>query len=155
MLRKAQIEDIKEIHTLINVSASQGEMLPRSLGELYDNLRDFFVYEEKGKVLGACALHVCWEDLAEVRSLCVTEESRYRGYGKNLVKACVDEAKLFRIKRIFVLTYQVDFFRKQGFGDIDKGELPHKIWSDCIKCPKFPECDEVAMIMLVRNNTVQ
>ena len=95
MLRKALIEDIKEIHTLINVSASRGEMLPRSLGELYDNFRDFFVFDDGGKVLGACALHVCWEDLAEIRSLCVTEERRYRGYGTNLVKACVDEAKEF------------------------------------------------------------
>jgi amino-acid N-acetyltransferase len=147
MLRKAGIEDMKKIHGIINFSASRGEMLPRSLGELYDNMRDYFVYEENGSILGTCALHICWEDLAEVRSLCVVESSRKKGIGEMLVNACLEEAKRFNIGRIFLLTYQEEFFKKCGFKPVDKKELPQKIWSDCIKCPKFPECDEVAMIL--------
>jgi amino-acid N-acetyltransferase len=146
MLRKASIKDIKKIHSIINTSASSGEMLPRSLGELYDNMRDYFVYEDKGKVLGTCALHICWEDLAEIRSLCVAESSRKKGIGRMLVDVCIEEAKQLNIPRIFLLTYQDMFFTKCGFILVDKKELPQKIWSDCIRCPKFPECDEIAMI---------
>jgi amino-acid N-acetyltransferase len=146
MLRKASIKDIKKIHSIINTSASRGEMLPRSLGELYDNMRDYFVYEDKGKVLGTCALHICWEDLAEIRSLCVAESSRKKGIGRMLVEVCIEEAKQLNIPRIFLLTYQDMFFTKCGFILVDKKELPQKIWSDCIRCPKFPECDEIAMI---------
>jgi amino-acid N-acetyltransferase len=146
MLRKASIKDIKKIHSIINTSASSGEMLPRSLGELYDNMRDYFVYEDKGKVLGTCALHICWEDLAEIRSLCVAESSRKKGIGRMLVEVCIEEAKQLNIPRIFLLTYQDMFFTKCGFILVDKKELPQKIWSDCIRCPKFPECDEIAMI---------
>jgi amino-acid N-acetyltransferase len=146
MLRKASIKDIKKIHSIINTSASSGEMLPRSLGELYDNMRDYFVYEDKGKVLGTCALHICWEDLAEIRSLCVAESSRKKGIGRMLIDVCIEEAKQLNIPRIFLLTYQDMFFTKCGFILVDKKELPQKIWSDCIRCPKFPECDEIAMI---------
>jgi amino-acid N-acetyltransferase len=145
MLRKASIKDIKKIHSIINASASSGEMLPRSLGELYDNMRDYFVYEDHGKVLGTCALHICWEDLAEIRSLCVAESSRKKGIGKMLVHVCIEEAKNLKIPKIFLLTYQDVFFAKCGFTSVDKKDLPQKIWSDCIRCPKFPECDEIAM----------
>lgn len=146
MLRKASIRDIKKIHSIINASASSGEMLPRSLGELYDNMRDYFVYEDHGKILGTCALHICWEDLAEIRSLCVAESSRKKGIGRMLVDVCIEEAMRLEIPRIFLLTYQDMFFVKCGFNVVDKKELPQKIWSDCIRCPKFPECDEIAMI---------
>jgi amino-acid N-acetyltransferase len=149
MLRKASIEDIRKIHALVNQSASTGEMLPRSLGELYDNMRDYVVYGEDGIVLGTCALHICWEDIAEIRSLCVVETARMRGIGRILVDACIEEAKSLTIKRLFVLTYQENFFAKCGFSPADKKKLPQKIWSDCIRCPKFPECDELAMIMTV------
>jgi len=148
MLRKAGIKDIKKIHGIINLSAGKGEMLPRSLGELYDNMRDCFVYEEDGNVVGAGALHICWEDLAEIRSLCVLEPSRGRGIGRKLVNACLEEAHNLKIVRIFLLTYQEEFFKKCGFQTVDKKELPQKIWSDCIKCPKFPECDEIAMVKI-------
>lgn len=149
MLRKARISDIKAIHELINRCAGRGEMLPRSLAELYDNIRDYLVYEEKGQIAGTCALHICWEDLAEIRSLVVSEEMRLRGIGQALVEACLVEAKEFRIERVFLLTYQEAFFRKQGFILTDKKELPQKIWTDCIKCSKFPQCDESAMIKMV------
>lgn len=145
MLRKASIRDIRKIHAIINGSAASGEMLQRSLGELYDNMRDYYVYEERGEVVGTCALHICWEDLAEVRSLCVVESSRKKGVGRMLVGACINEARGLGILRIFALTYQDVFFGKCGFRVVDKKELPQKIWSDCIRCPKFPECDEIAM----------
>jgi amino-acid N-acetyltransferase len=148
MLRKARIKDIDAIHQLINSCASRGEMLPRSLAELYDNVRDYFVYSD-GKsdgIEGACALHICWEDLAEVRSLAVLEGSRRRGAGKGLVAACLDEARQFGISTVFVLTYRNDFFAQFGFTEVEKAELPHKIWTDCVKCPKFPHCDEIAMV---------
>ncbi len=149
MLRKAGIKDIKQIHSIINISASKGEMLPRPLGELYDNIRDYFVYEKDGGIVGAGALHICWEDLAEIRSLCVVEPFRGKGIGRTLVNACIDEAQSFNVERIFLLTYQDGFFKKCGFSFVDKKELPQKIWSDCIRCPKFPECDEIAMIRIV------
>lgn len=147
MLRKASIEDIRKIHALVNQSAATGEMLARSLGELYDNMRDYIVLEEEGNVLGTCALHICWEDIAEIRSLCVVEAVRMKGIGRKLVEACIEEARSLALKRVFLLTYQEAFFTKCGFHPADKKELPHKIWSDCIRCPKFPECDELAMIM--------
>lgn len=149
MLRKARISDIKAIHELVNKCASRGEMLPRSLAELYDNVRDYLVYEDHGNIIGTCALHICWEDLAEIRSLAVSEGMRRRGIGRELVEACLAEAKEFQIGRVFLLTYQEAFFRKVGFILTDKKELPQKIWTDCIKCSKFPECDEAAMIKMV------
>jgi amino-acid N-acetyltransferase len=147
MLRKAHISDVTAIHRLVNSCAERGEMLPRSLAELYDNMRDYFVYVDEGHdaVSGACALHICWENLAEIRSLCVVESSRRRGIGHDLVKACMDEALEFGIEKLFVLTYRNDFFRGFGFEEVEKTELPQKIWTDCIKCPKFPQCDEIAM----------
>ncbi len=150
MLRKARISDIPAVHRLINACAAREEMLPRALGELYDNMRDYFVCEESGEVAGACALHICWENLAEIRSLCVVESQRHRGIGRALVQACMEEAKQFDIRDIFVLTYKVDFFRSFGFEEADKKDLPQKIWTDCIKCPKFPLCDEVAMTTRLR-----
>jgi amino-acid N-acetyltransferase len=148
MLRKARISDIKAVHRLINDCAAKGEMLSRSLAELYDNMRDYFVYEEQGEVTGACALHICWEDLAEIRSLCVIPEFRGRGIGRHLVNACLEEAREFSVGRVFLLTYQEEFFGKYGFRPVDKTELPQKIWTDCVKCAKFPMCDEIAMIRM-------
>ena len=147
MIRKARISDVKEIQKMVEVYAQKGEMLPRSLSELYDNLRDFYVLEENGILSGVCALHICWDDLAEVRSLVVAEGHTRKGIGRQLVTACVDEAREFGIKRVFALTYQRSFFDKLGFHEIDKMHLPHKIWGDCIKCSKFPDCDEIAMVM--------
>jgi amino-acid N-acetyltransferase len=147
MLKKASLKDVKAIHALVNACAGKGEMLPRSLAELYDNLRDYFVFVEAGAVLGTGALHLCWEDLAEVRSVCVEESMRSRGVGRKIVETCLDEARRFEVGRVFVLTYQDAFFSRFGFVPVDKTELPQKIWTDCIKCAKFPMCDEVAMVM--------
>jgi amino-acid N-acetyltransferase len=147
MIRKAQIRDVKEIHKLLITFASRGDMLSRSLSELYESLRDFYVFEEGGIILGAAALHVVWDDLAEVRSVAVSEDAGRKGIGSHLVRACIAEAREIGLKRIFCLTYKPDFFGKHGFLLVDKSELPHKVWGDCIKCVKFPDCDENAMIL--------
>lgn len=150
-IRKAKISDVKEIQKLIEFAAKKGEMLPRSLSELYDNLRDFYVYqnEHQERIIGTCAMHICWEDLAEIRSLVVQEEFQRQGIGTKLVEACLSEAITLGLYRIFALTYKPNFFLKFGFKIVDKTLLPHKIWADCIKCVKFPECDEVAVLLEV------
>lgn len=145
-VRKAKISDIKQIHKLVNEFAKREEMLPRSLNDLYENIRDIFVNEDKGQINGVCALHILWDDLAEIRSLAVSAELQGRGLGKRLLNASLREAKQFGIKRVFALTYQPLFFRKMGFKDIDKSKLPQKIWGDCLRCARFPECDEDAVI---------
>jgi len=147
MIRKATIKDIKEIQELINFYAKADKMLPRSLNELYENIRDFFVFEEAGKIKGCCGLHVAWEDLAEIKSLAVDEDSQNKGIGAMLVKAALEDAKNLRVKRVFALTYVPEFFERSGFKQIQHSELPHKIWSECIKCVKFPDCEENALAM--------
>ena len=137
--------DVRRIHNLLQNFADQGLLLPRSISSLYDQLRDFIVYDENG-IQGVCALHISWDNLAEIRSLAVTGKMQGQGIGTRLVRSCLDEADSLEIRRVFVLTYQADFFRKLGFVDIDKRELPHKIWSDCLHCPKFPDCDEESLI---------
>lgn len=147
MLRKAQISDVREIQKLLTFYANRGEMLSRSLSELYESIRDFYLCEEGGKLLGTCALHIMWEDLAELRSVAVAEEVGRQGIGTRLVQACLDEARALGLKKVFCLTYKPDFFGKFGMRIVDKSELPHKVWTDCIKCVKFPDCDEIAMIL--------
>ena len=147
MIRKAEIADVKNIQKLLMTFANRGDMLSRSLSELYESLRDFYVVEEDGVLLGASALHIVWEDLAEVRSVAVVEDSGRKGIGSRLVQACITEAREIGLKRIFCLTYKPDFFAKHGFRLVDKSELPQKVWGDCIKCVKFPDCDENAMIL--------
>jgi amino-acid N-acetyltransferase len=146
MIRKAKVDDVKEIQRLIKQYSTRGDILPRSLSELYDHLRDFFVFIKNRRVVGISALHICWDDLAELRSLAVQEEIRNKGVGAKLVKACLEESKLLGAKRVFALTYQPEFFERMGFKKVDKNVLPHKIWTDCLKCVKFPDCDEVALV---------
>lgn len=145
LIRKARIPDVPEIQRLINTFAERDAMLPRALSTIYENLRDFVVAEEDGAVVGCCALHVTWEDLAEVKSLAVDESQHGRGLGSKLVQVCLDEARQIGVPAVFALTYVPDFFIKQGFSRIDKGTLPHKIWTECINCPKFPDCGEEAV----------
>jgi amino-acid N-acetyltransferase len=147
MIRKAQIADVKDIQKLLMIFASRGDMLSRSLSELYESVRDFYVVEEGGVLQGVAALHIVWDDLAEVRSVAVLEDAGRKGIGGRLVEACISEAREIGLKRIFCLTYKPNFFAKHGFRLVDKAELPHKVWGDCIKCPKFPDCDENAMIL--------
>src|SRR5450759_2157868 len=150
MLRKARIDDVKTIHRMINSSAGKGEMLPRSLMDIYNSLRDFFVYydEDESSVGGICAMNSIWENLAEIRSLYVDENYRGKGIGKELVEACVSEAITLGLFKIFTLTYKRELFAQMAFKEVDKTSLPEKIWSDCLRCSKYPDyCDEVAMIM--------
>ena len=150
-IRKAKISDLKQVHKLINEYAKKEEMIPRSLSELYENMRDFFVCEYNANICGVCALHIMWEDLAEIRSLAVGSEYQKVGIGKNLVRQCLKEAKLLGLQKIFALTYHPEFFKKLGFVDIDKSSLPQKIWGDCLRCPRFPGCDEYAVIIGIKN----
>jgi amino-acid N-acetyltransferase len=146
VIRKAGVKDVAAIQALVNYFAAKDEMLPRSLGAVYENIRDFYVFERDGGVVGCCALHVIWEDLAEIKSLAVDEAAQGIGVGKQLMDACVQDARELGIDRVFALTYKVEFFERFGFTRIDKATLPHKIWSDCINCPKFPDCGEEAVI---------
>lgn len=154
MIRKARIRDIPGVHGLLSNFANKGDLLGRSLSELYDSLRDFYVCEndETGSLIGACALHICWEGLAEIRSLAVDESSQRKGVGKSLVRSCIDEAVSLGISKIFALTNRPDFFSRIGFSVADKATLPHKIWADCMKCYKFPKCDEVALVLEVKGS---
>jgi len=145
MIRKAILQDARQIHKLLLTYAKDGLVLSRSLMEIFESIRDFYVFVKEDRVIGAAALNICWEDLAEVRSLVVHEDFGGQGIGRHLVEACLSEARQLGIGRVFALTYQQQFFEKLGFSVIEKSELPQKIWGDCIKCAKFPECDEIAL----------
>jgi len=145
MVERARIKDAPYLHELINHFARKGDMLPRPLSEIYENIRDFFVVRDGEKVVGTVALHIIWGDLAEIKSLSVWEEYQGRGIGGELVRACLDEARELGIPRVFCLTNKPKFFEKFGFKEVDVMELPRKIWGECQRCPKFPHCDEVAM----------
>lgn len=146
LLRKAKMSDVEDIHRLINDYAAKGLMLPRSRIALYENLREFTVAEEDGAFLGTGALHIIWEDLAEIRALAVAPQATGRGIGRRLVEALLLEARDLQIPTVFALTYQTEFFAKCGFRPVEKDEMPQKVWKECINCPKFPHCDEVATI---------
>jgi RNA 3'-terminal phosphate cyclase (ATP) len=146
-VRKARAADGPAIQKLLAHFASRGELLPRTLNEVYQHLRDFVVGETEGRIVGVCALWLYWEDLAEVRSLAVEEGSAGRGLGTALVDACLAEAAALGIRRVFALTYRPGFFERLGFRRVDKRELPQKIWKDCLRCAKFTCCDEIALIL--------
>ena len=134
------------MHKLINYYADRGDMLARSLSEIYENIRDYLVVRDGERVVACVALHISWLDLAEIRSLAVTEDSRQRKLGARLVESCLKEARELGIATVFCLTYAPDFFEKFGFDRVDKAELPRKVWTECYTCPKFPDCDEVALV---------
>jgi len=145
-VEKARIQDVPQIHRLINYFADKDEMLPRPLSEIYENIRDYFVIRKGEQVIACAALHVCWSDLAEIKSVAVSEDSQRQGIGAGLMEACLKEAKGLGIPTVFCLTYQPAFFEKFKFSQIDKMELPRKVWTECYRCPKFPDCGEVALI---------
>lgn len=145
-IRKATIDNVERIHALISAFAREELMLARSRSELYESLRDFFVaVTPAGEVVACGGLEIAWADLAEIKSLAVDAAWKGKGLGRRIIEACVEEARALHIGRVFALTYQADFFEKLGFRQIPKEELPHKIWSHCLDCPKFPDCDEVAV----------
>jgi len=145
-LRKAKMSDVESIHRLITDYAASGLMLARSRSMLYENLREFTVAEEDGRFLGTGALHIIWDDLAEVRALALQPESTGCGIGRQLVQALIAEAYALEIPTVFALTYQPGFFEKCGFRVVRKEDMPQKVWKECINCPKFPHCDEVAVV---------
>ena len=145
-VEKAKIRDVPRMHQLINYFAEKDEMLARPLSELYEEIRDYFVVRDGGEVIACVALHVSWSDLAEVKALAVAEDKQSHNIGSALVKACVKEAQELGIPQVFCLTYKPAFFEKMGFSRVDKMTLPRKIWTECYRCPKFPDCDEVAMV---------
>ena len=145
-IRKATVDDVKKIQKLVNFYAKRERMLPRSLNELYENIRDFYVYAEGKNIYGCCALHVDWEDLSEIKSLAVAKSKNGKGIGTKLLTQCLKDAKTLKVKKVFALTYIPGFFEAFGFSIVDKKELPHKIWSECIKCMYFPGCKEIAMM---------
>ncbi len=160
VLRKALMCDVKSLYNLFSEYSKAGEMLPRSMSDIYEHLRDFYIAEIENEdeesadapghtpdVIGACALTIVWENLAEIRSLAVKRPYTRKLIGTELIKKCIEEAKFFKITNLFALTYKPQFFQKSGFKIIDKSELPHKIWSDCINCVKFPDCDETAVML--------
>ncbi len=147
MIRKAVLGDVPVIHSLIEIFVESGVMLPRSYDDICRTLRDFFVSERDGEVVGVAALSLVWKDMGEIRSLAVRRDHTMKGTGRALVDACVKEAGELGLKNLFALTYQSEFFRKLGFHVVDKDTLPHKIWGDCVDCAKFPSCDETAVVM--------
>ena len=151
MVRKAVSADVQALTALIGRYAAKGIMLPRTNAEICERLRDFFVYCDGGVIRGACALNLCEDDLAEIRSLAVARGYTGMGIGRMLVEACIEEARAIGIKKVFALTYQTGFFKKLGFKPANKDVLPQKIWQDCIKCAKFPSCDENAVILELIN----
>ena len=143
---KAKIGEVPQMHRLVNYFAGRGDMLPRSLSEMYESIRDYFVIRRDDEVLACAALHVSWADLAEIKSLAVAEDIQRQGMGSRLIVACLDEAKELGIPTVFCLTYKPALFEKFSFSQVDKMELPRKVWTECYRCPKFPDCDEVALI---------
>lgn len=148
LIRKARLLDVAVIHKMISNAAKEAPVIPRSQAELYENLRDFYVYDAGDGPVGCCALHLVWHDLAEVKSLAVHPDARGRGIARQLIEACLEEARSMRLARVFALTAVPQVFEKIGFRAIEKSELPHKIWGECVRCPKFPDCDELAVLYL-------
>ncbi len=143
---RAQVADVPAMKQIIDFYAKQNRMLFRSLAELYGGIRDYVVWRQDGKVAGCCALHVMWKDLAEVRGLAVLPEFQGQGIGRQLVDACVAEARELGIKTVFTLTLEPTFFTKCGFREVERDSLSIKVWQECYRCPKFSKCDEIAMI---------
>jgi amino-acid N-acetyltransferase len=151
MIRKARLEDVASIHKLINAFAKQDLMMPRSLNDIYENIRDYWVAADaKERLLGCAGLHIVgWDNLAEIKSLAVEERRQGSGLGRRLVEACLDEARELSIDRVFALSYKPNFFKKFGFKIVPKSKLPHKVWAECCHCPKFPDCGEIALIKTI------
>lgn len=149
-VHSAKISDARAIHSLINSYAERDRMLFRSMADIYENLQAFTVAELNGSVVGCCALQIIWSDLAEIKSLAVDEANTEKGIGKMLVAAATDQAAKLGLPRVFALTLNPDFFEKLGFKVIEKNALPMKVWSDCAKCPKQQNCDEIAVIKQIK-----
>ena len=145
--RKPTFDDVESIYELVAVYANDGIMLARSRNTLYETLRDMVVAEEDGRVVGVGALHITWYKMAEVRSMAVAPEYTRQGIGANIVRLLLEEGQNIGVTKFFTLTYKPGFFQTLGFSTVSKNDLPQKIWKECIDCPKFPDCDEIAMVL--------
>ena len=150
IVRRATLSDVEGMHALINNFADRGLMLAKSRSNLYQNIRDFYVAEVaqdgRSALAGCGALHVLWVDLGEIRSLAVDERCQGIGAGRRIAEALLKDATLLRLPRVFALTYVKPFFERLGFVEEPKSSMPQKVWGECYDCPKFPDCDEVAVI---------
>ena len=144
-IRSAKIQDARAINALINEYAEQDKMLFRSLADIYENLRSFQVAQLDNQIVGCCALHIIWQDLAEIKSLAVEKSRKGTGIGRALVEASLNHARELGLPQVFALTLEPAFFEKLGFEKVDRDELPMKVWSDCAQCPKQDHCDEIAL----------
>lgn len=151
VVRPAAIGDVPYIHYLVENYAAQGNLLPRTMSELYRHLRDFFVIEVAGKLAGCGALEIFTEDLGEIRSLVVDDQYKRTGFGRALVERLLEEARSIGLRRIMALTYVPQFFHKLGFKTVPKETLPEKVWGICVKCYKFNNCDEIAVLRELRD----
>lgn len=147
IIRRATLSDVEAMHRLVNHFADEGWMLPKSRNTLYQNIRDFVVAEMDGQFAGCGALHIVWGDLGEIRSLAVEERFQKDGLGRLIVSELLADARALKLPRIFALTYQNSFFERMGFVEVPKSTMPQKVWGECMDCPKFPDCDEIAMIL--------
>ena len=152
-VRNATISDVKAIHALVSSYAERDQMLFRSVTDIYENLQKFLVAELDGAVVGCCSLEIIWSDLAEIKSLAVDQAQTNKGIGKMLVTASIDKARQLGVAQVFALTLKPEFFEKLGFNIAPKETLPMKVWSDCAKCPKQDNCDEVAVIKTVSRDS--
>jgi amino-acid N-acetyltransferase len=148
VIRKARMEDARPVHTLLNYFAERRELLPRSLSEIYENLQQFFVVMDGSRVVGSCALYVTWSGLAEVKALAVHPDFQGKGLGKRLLQTIVQEAKNLGVDTLFTLTIREGLFKKFGFRRVKKSALPHKVWTECVRCPYFPDtCVETSLVL--------
>lgn len=148
MIRKARINEVPEIRRFLTEFSADGGILPRTLADLYGQLRDYFVYrEDGGPIHGVAALHVCWAGLGEIRSVAVAPRYRGRGLGSRLVRTCLEEAAVLGLSEVFLLTLAPDFFEKFGFRVVSREDLLPIVWADCVNCIKFPDCDEIPMLL--------
>ena len=147
MIENATMDDCEAILKLVNKNADKGLMLPKTPYMIYKNITNFLVWKERGRVVGCCRLAIVWNDLAEIASLAISKSYQGKGIGKKLVQACLQKAQDLKIKQVFVLSYQVEFFKKCGFKEVPRESLPYKVFGDCLNCPKVNCCDEKALIL--------
>jgi amino-acid N-acetyltransferase len=151
LIRRARVSDVVVMKQIISSYSKDELMLARSLSEMYENIRDYYVFETDREVVGCCALHIVWVDLAEILALAVKPECSRKGIGTKLVSACLDDARHLGMNEVFALTYVPEFFATMGFKIVDKNSLPRKIWTGCLRCPKFPDCNEIAVLKSINS----
>jgi amino-acid N-acetyltransferase len=147
-IRKAKLNDVPDIHRLVNHYAGERIMLPRTLTDLYENVWEFTVVAmEEGKLVGCGALKLYNQEVAEIRSLCVDETLKSKGIGREIMEELLDEAEAFGLKTVFALTVAPIFFEKLGFHQIPRERFPTKVWRDCLRCERYTCCNEKAVTL--------